>query len=465
MNMRISLSPFLLVTLVATSLAVGGCRKAFLSKLPSTDLVVPSTLSDFQALLDNDGVMSGTPILGELSADNFYLPYTFWETLDTREQNAYVWAKDIYQGQGLVDDWDIPYKQVFYANVVLEGLSGIPVDNANVQQWQNEQGSALFIRAYAFYNLAQLFAPAYDSLTAGTDPGIPLRLHSDITTPSLRASVKETYARILADLQQASALLPAGIPAANRNRPSKPAALAMLARVYLSMRAYPQAGLYADSCLQLYNTLIDYNTISTQAYPPFTRLNPEAIYQSNFLTYTHVLAALIFPSCIIDSNLYSSYAPNDLRSSIFYLINTNGQPNMKGGYSGTIYPFSGLATDEVYLVRAECAARMGDTSRAMQDLNTLLKNRWLHGTFIPVTAASPATALDTILIERRKELVFRGLRWTDLRRLNLEGQNITLTRLLNGSVYQLTPNSLNYVLPIPPDVLAYNPNMAQNPRK
>ncbi|HLZ87175.1 MAG TPA: RagB/SusD family nutrient uptake outer membrane protein [Puia sp.] len=465
MNMRSVLSPFLLVTLVLTGLAVGGCRKAFLSKLPSTDLVVPSTLSDFQALLDNDAVMSGTPVLGELSADNFYLPYTFWETLDTREQNAYVWAKDIYQGQGLVDDWDIPYKQVFYANVVLEGLSGITVDNTNRQQWQNEEGSALFLRAYAFFNLAQLFAPVYDSLTAGTDPGIPLRLHSDITTPSIRASVKDTYTQILSDLQQASALLPAGVPAANRNRPSKPAALAMLARVYLSMRAYSLAGLYADSCLQLYSTLIDYNTVSPQAYLPFTRLNPEAIYQSSFLTYTHVLAALAFPSCIIDSNLYRSYAPNDLRSSIFYLINTNGQPNMKGGYSGTIYPFSGLAADEVYLVRAECAARQGDTTRALQDLNTLLKNRWLQGTFTPVTAASPAAVLDTILAERRKELAFRGLRWTDLRRLNMEGRNITLIRLLNGANFQLNPRSLNYVLPIPPDVLAYNPKMNQNPRQ
>ena len=459
MNKQISLLLFLLLV------AVGGCRKAFLSKLPSTDLVTPSTLSEFQALLDNDGVMSGTPVLGELSADNFYLPYAFWQTLDTREENAYIWAKDIYQGQGAVDDWNIPYKQVFYANVILEGLSGITVDNTNRQQWENEQGSALFLRAYAFYNLAQLFAPVYDSLTAGADPGIPLRLHSDITTPSTRASVKETYSRILDDLQQASVLLPAAVPVANRNRPSRPAALAMLARVYLSMRAYPQARLYADSCLQLYSTLIDYNTVSTQPYLPFTRLNPETLYQSSFLTYTQVLAALIFPSCIIDSNLYRSYAPNDLRSSIFYFLNTNGQPNMKGGYSGTVFPFSGLATDEVYLIRAECAARTGDTSRALADLNTLLQNRWLQGAFTPLTAASPAAALDTILTERRKELALRGIRWTDLRRLNKEGRNITLTRLLNATVYNLAPNSPDYVLPIPPDVLGYNPNMNQNPRQ
>jgi hypothetical protein len=100
----------------------------------------------------------------------------------------------------------------------------------------------------------------------------------------------------------------------------------------------------------------------------------------------------------------------------------------------------------------------------MAELNTPLQNRWLQGTFTAVCAASSASALDIILVERRKELAFRGLRWTDLRRLNKEGRNISLTRLLNGSVYQLNPNSPDYILPIPPDVLGFNPNIQQNPR-
>jgi hypothetical protein len=182
------------------------------------------------------------------------------------------------------------------------------------------------------------------------------------------------------------------------------------------------------------------------------------------LTYTQALAAIVFQGCIVDSALYRSYAPGDLRRSIFYLINGEGQPNMKGGYAGIIYPFSGLATDELYLARAECAARAGQTSQALDDLNTLLLHRCQPGTFVPLTAATPAAALDTILAERRKELAFRGLRWTDLRRLNKEGRNITITRKLNGVLYQLAPNSPLYTLPIPPDIIGFNPNMKQNPR-
>jgi hypothetical protein len=445
-------------------ISMWGCKKTFQDKVPSTALVVPSTLSDYQQLLDNTAVMSGTPVLGDVSADNFYLPYTFWQTIDIREQNAYIWAADIYQGQGLVDDWDVPYQQVFYANVILEGLNAIPVTTVNQPQWQSEQGSALFLRAYAFWNVAQLFAPPYDSATASTDLGIPLRLHSDVTAPSIRASVTATYQQIIGDLQLARTLLPATVPTQNLNRPSQPAAFALLARVYLSIRAYGLAGLYADTALQFYDSLMDYNTLSLQSRFPFSKLNSETLYQSNILSYTQCLAAIAYPSTIIDSTLYSSYSTQDLRHSLFYQLNTSGLPNLNGSYAQLIWPFTGLATDELYLIRAECEARAGATAAALTDLNTLLQRRYVTGAFIPITVTSSAQALDTILTERRKELAFRGLRWSDLRRLNQEGRNISLTRLLNGTTYQLLPNSPLYTLPIPPDVLSYNPGMQQNKR-
>ena len=87
----------------------------------------------------------------------------------------------------------------------------------------------------------------------------------------------------------------------------------------------------------------------------------------------------------------------------------------------------------------------------------------MTGTFTPYPIQSAAEALDTILVERRKELAFRGIRWSDLRRLNKEGWNITLTRNLNGVMYTLPPNSELYTLPIPPDVINSS-GIIQNPR-
>jgi hypothetical protein len=467
MTASIHYHKLIFLSLLAGAAMTLSCNKGdFLGKKPSSELVVPSTLEDFQTLLDNDVVMSETPELGDLSADNFYLDYSFWQSLEPKEHNAYAWAPDIYQGLGDVEDWNIPYQQVLYANVVLDGLPGVAVDSLNQQQWNTLKGSAYFIRAYAFYNIAQVFAPVYNSGTAMTDLGIPLRLSSDVNPASTRLPLKVTYDQILSDLQQASSLLPMSVPTANLNRPSKPAALAMLARVYLSMGGYGQAGVYADSCLKAYDSLYDYNLISNRASLfPFKSPNSEIIYESHMLGSSGVFAAFLYPHCVVDSSLYNSYASNDLRSSVFYSssVNPAGLPTIKASYNASIYPFTGLADDEVYLIRAECSARADNTMAAMKDLNAVLAKRWLRGTFIEFTAGNGDQALALILSERRKELAFRGLRWTDLRRLNRDGANITLTRLLNGVTSQLLPGDLRYVLPIPPDVVNLG-GIKQNPR-
>jgi hypothetical protein len=256
------------------------------------------------------------------------------------------------------------------------------------------------------------------------------------------------------------------------NRPSKNAAYALLARVYLSMGDYPDAGLYADSCLKIYRKLINFNNLVLSNFntvSPFTWANDETLYQSNLISSLFVIFDRFNTYCFADSNLLQSYNVNDLRRSIFLNIVGQNIANVGWSYSGNIYAFSGLATDEVYLIRAECYARQAMTTgnpaladTALSDLNTLLENRWNNATiFVPYTLPPGQALLDTILSERRKELVFRGLRWTDLRRLNAaDGANITLTRELYDSIYLLRPQDPRYVLPIPPDV----PGLMQNPR-
>lgn len=451
--------------LIATLAGTFSCnKKKFLEVKPDTDLFIPTTLNDCQALLDNDIVMNETPVLGELSANNFYMPVSYWQNLNVKEKNAYVWHPQTFEGlAGNVADWNSPYQQVLYANVVLEGLSEMPIAIGEENRWKAIKGAALFARAHAFYQVAQVFAPVYNSNNADKGLGIPLRLHPEVDESSVRSSVHETYNRIITDLQEACNLLPAEIPFNNRNRSSRPASFALLARVYLSMDKYTEAKNYADSCLKLHNTLIKYDTLNQQVPVPFTKFNPETIYQSQFIA-TNVLRGLSISNCIVDSNLYRSYEANDLRSIIFYRPHpTLGNINPKGSYTGTNQLFTGLATDEVYLIRAECEARLGNTQAAMDDLNTLLIKRWKANTFIPLSAPNADSALRVILIERRKELPFRGLRWTDLRRFNKSGANITLIRKLGSQTYELKPNDLRYTLLIPPDVIVLS-GIQQNPR-
>jgi hypothetical protein len=435
------------------SFSILSCNKnEFLDDKPSSNVFVPTTLEDFQQLLDNEVDLNVTPVLGELSADNYYISSSFWQSLSNKERNAYIWAPEIYNGDINIADWNSPYEQVFYANVVLDGLNKVVINPDNLQQWNTLKGSALFIRAYAFYNLAQVFALPYNSETAtAPELGIPLKLTPNVDETVTRSTIEQTYAQILNDLLEAKDLLPAAVTS-NLNRPNKPAAHAQLARVYLSMRQYPKAGAYADSSLQLFNTLIDYNTRDVSSSRPFDRNNVETMYQSKFVGSNVIKAAR--GECMIDTILYRQYDTNDLRRSLFFGSNTVGKMSFKGSYNGTAFGFTGLATDEMYLIRAECRARANDVSNAINDLNTLLTHRWKTGTFTPIAITNKDQALIKILIERRKEMPMRGVRWTDLRRLNLEGYNITPIRQLDSLQYKLPPNSKLYALSIPPDAIS-----------
>jgi len=450
------------------SLIMIGCKKEtnnFLNAKPSSNIEIPTTLDDFQALLDNDnGNMNRAPELDEISADDYYVAYFAYTSIyDQFERNAYIWDKDIFDGQGNITDYNVPYSQVLAANVVLSGLNNIAATASNQVYWNKVKGIALFMRAYAFYNVAQCFAPVYDPATSKTDLGIPLRMMPDINTKTTRSTVEQTYDQVLSDLKTSVNFVQ---PALDnfRNRPSKPSVYAMLARVYLSMRNYTQAFNYADSCLNIYDKLIDYNTVNYNLYSPFTPINDESMFDVSGVGDDITGFIGLEAGYSIDTTLYAEYAPNDLRQLV-YFYPYGGYINMNAGYDG-VSPgtrYQGLATDEVYLIRAECYARNGNTNAAMVDLNTLLSYRFQTGTFVPYTAKNSSDALSQILTERRKELVMRNLRWSDLRRLNKEGYNITLTRKLNGVTYTLPPNDPRYVLPFPPDVISLT-GIQQNPR-
>lgn len=437
------------------------CKKTSdLNKLPDSSLLVINTIEDAQAALDIIPIMRETPGLSEISADNIYLaPDSIIPLMNPVHRNAYLWNTDIFQGQEPAGDWFIPYQQVYYANSVLSSLPKLS-GNADTVKLRNIKGAALFIRAYAFHNVALEFANLYDASTLN-DPGIPLRLTPDPEARSSRANIKETYDRILSDLKEATSLLPREVDAKRKNRPSVPAAFALQARVYLSMSDYQNAKVFADSCLRLYARLIDYNTISTLTLNPFTANNVEVLYQSNLLSST---GTLYLTNCYVDSILYASFDGQDLRKYLFFMTSNNGQAVPRSIYSDDITRFSGLAVDEVLLIRAECNARLGHLAEAIQDIDTLLKMRWKNNAYNAPSVSSPAEVLELVLRERRKELVFRGLRWTDIRRLNKIKASITLKRMVNGKEYSLLPGDKRYVLPIPPEVIAFNSDMFQNPR-
>ncbi|ACU59756.1 RagB/SusD family nutrient uptake outer membrane protein [Chitinophaga pinensis] len=432
---------------IAFTLSLQGCTEK-LDLKPDQSKVVPETLEDLQAMLDNtDAINNNIPAYTEAGADNYYLTDMRFNSLSSNgARNAYIWGDEIFTATDIILDWAGGYTRINYCNLVLESLDDLNFTPGK-GAYNNIKGSALFLRAMSLYTMAEMFCKPYDSTRASSDLGLPLRTVSDILKIFPRASLKETYDRIFDDLNNAIALLPE--KSVYKTRPSKLAAYALLSRIYLGLGNYGKAKIYADSTLNIYSNLLDYNTVANVSSLPFDQFNADVLF-SAALTTTSLLSATNSP---IDTLLYEQFEDGDLRKSLFFRENTSGMHLFKGTYSGNaLLQFGGLALDEVILNRAECQARTGNVLAAMDDLNKLLRSRWLSGAYTDLTATDQTDALVKVLNERRKELIFRGRRWTDLRRLNKDVRFAkTIIRNINGKTYQLLPNGPRYVFPIPDD--------------
>jgi len=434
----------ILITILSTTIL--SCKN-FLEVKPDQKLVVPKKLTDLQALLD-ENFINTIPALAEGAADNYYLSDAdFNATSNERDRNVYLWRNTADDGDA--GNWQRMYNTILSCNVVLETLAQNDYPGEE-QLAAHLRGRALFHRANNFFSLLMIFAKAYDPQTAATDLGIPLRLSSDFNQVNRRNTVEECFNKMITDLKEAASLLEEkGLVA---TRPDKASAYALLAKVCLFKQDDESAAAYAEASLEISNTLLDYNTLDRNSNIPFTRLNAETIFYATG-TYTNLAPA----RSKIAPDLYHLYHADDLRKQLFFRLNTDGVSyQFKGSYTGqnntTI--FTGITTAEVLLTGAEALARLGHTEAAAENLNILLLKRYRAGTHIPVTETDAGLLLTRILEERRKELVCRGIRWYDLKRLNLDPATaVTLSRQLAGQTHTLAPGSKAYVFPIPQEVI------------
>jgi tetratricopeptide (TPR) repeat protein len=428
-----------------------------LDEKPQFSLGTPDKEEDLRALLDFESQINlYYPGLIELGTDDYYLSDADFGKMQASYQEAYIWDKDMLSMDVIY--WRACYNTIMIANIVLEGVGRLqPIKNMDIQ------GEAMFVRGLAHFYIAQLYCPIFDK-DADSPYGAPIRLTSDFNVPVTRATVHETYRQIIDDIKGAIPYLkdqPAEI-----NRPGKRAAYAALARIYLSMANYEQAGYYANESLKVNGDLMNFNEIDpTPSFPIFPK-NVEMIYYGSTVSGS---SALHNSTARIPKSLYAMYNENDLRKVVYFKSVNATEYAFKGYYSGrSASYFAGFANDELYLIRAEYNARLGSIEVALADLNKLLENRVRKESFNALQLSDRKELLRTILNERRKEMLFRGVRWSDLRRLNREPENaVTLMRevKINGEsrIFELPPNDAQYVYPIPKEVLIQS-NIPQNPR-
>jgi hypothetical protein len=438
------------------------CNPDFLDIKRDRKQVIPESLDDFNLLLGDVSLFSGSSAasMRSAAAEEFILSESAWDLLTTfSEKNAYRWQDERFMGTEC-PDWNYGYKRILSAHIILEGLSKIERTAANANVYDQVKGKALFHRANANFQLASEFAaPIGDE--EHNAYGLPLRKSADPQEVSIRSSVAETYNSILDDLLAAQQLL--STESTDFYQPSKRTANALLARVYLAMGRYNDALEVAKMVLDGAGKLLNYQNFSASSRYSFPS---RGVGNSEILFYDqgYSTESVAPTKGRINADLITSYAENDLRKKLFFKLESDGLYSYKGSYVGASSVFTGLALDEMYLIYAECLIRTGRVQLGLDKLNELLVTRFAKDTYQEYKGLEKNAALDLVLLERRKQLLIRGLRWIDLRRFNfIENRNIQLHRTLAGKMYTLMAKDLRFTFLVPNNVIV-NSKVNQFPR-
>jgi len=368
------------------------------------------------------------------------------------------------------------YAIIYKANVALNAI--IKSSSLNSKVKQQLMGECRFIRAFSYFYLTNIYGD------------VPLVLGTDYKINGLlpRVSKSEIYSQVILDLKEANTLLNENFldgtllsTTKERVRPTKWAATALLARVFLYNKDYVNAEAEASKIIDKndFFSLVSLNDV-------FLKNSNEAIWQIQSVNdgfITPDARAFILPTSgpvshsfplYLSQHMLDSFEPGDKRKSEWVGTRTvNGiDYNYPHKYkvntinSSSIEYSTVLRLGEQYLIRAEAREEQNKISEAVKDINILrsrsrsnLTSDILHPLPDLQTGLSQNKVLDAILHERQVELFSEwGHRWFDLKRSGKINSVMPSVTLGKGGIW-----SSNWQLyPIPIRELMVNPNLYQN---
>lgn len=458
------------------------------------DQVIPRTIEQYEAMLHQHGMLNVTWFYkSDLMTDDISENPVATTTAKNPYKSLYTWKRDIERtgsGERTTSTnimWSELYNDVLVANYIIERA-----EDAEGTQSQRDYliGEAYFIRARAYLELVNIYAPVYDAATADKTMGVPLRLGTGVQNDYERTNIKAIYNQIISDLIQASNLFDQSKEIMSLWHPNKKATLLLLSRTYLYMANWEKV---IETTSQLINACPQglFNLSKQPNSPTVTNSNPEILHtygacSALIVTNNEGIQQNDVPNLYKDEgssiavygvsdNLQKAFHKGDCRPYTYFLSTSSGvdvpakwhtQFTKLGAYS---YRLS-----EAYLSRAEAYAAMGDTEKALQDVKKVIANRVEDITKVDFPTApsvmneenmgSYANALRRfILDERRLEFCCENHRWFDLRRTtswypkNLTHVFTLSTSSTSGSTgitqgvetYTLEANSPNYTLELP----------------
>ncbi len=377
--------------------------------------------------------------------------------------------------------WQGYYRGINRANVALENIPNIEMDNALQERLLAENK---FLRAYFYFNLVRWYGP----LPVITRP-LEREEYGQVRQPE-----EAVYAQIIQDLEEAAMVLPVQYTAVNRGRITKGAANGMLAKVYLTRRNFTEAARVAEVVINSgrYSLLPSYSQIFTEA----GENSSESLFEVQSAAFETGGGATQFnevqgvrgtpnlgwgfnrPS----DNLVASYEPGDPRreATILYpgevlpdgsaIVEDNPNifnerynqkafvsthPGGNGNGPGNIRI---LRYADVLLIAAEALNELGQTEQALTYLNMIRKRARGQSQSIlrDITVTDRDELRGLIWRERRSELAMEQQRWFDITRQMRAGE-------VMRAAGKMFVDGKHELLPIPQSEIDISGTLNQNP--
>lgn len=445
-------SKLIVLILMFTSVFFGSCEKDFLEEVPTEDIASETATETTENLfLVVNGIHRslylryGSNRRGGVGAFMMQVEalgedYVMTARGNNRFINFYKWIDN--RNASDTDNlfvFSIYYRIIRNANTVINGadLAAGPVEQKNAAV-----GQALTYRAWAHFQLVQLYAKRYVPGTTNSQLGIPISLLID-QEAAARPTVEAVYTQINQDLDDAIIALE-GYVRPNKSHFDKSVAQGLKARVALVQGNYAIAATYAEDARAGYTLMSteDYfNNFSNYESDEWMWGSHEQEDQGTFFASYGSHVSRNFSSNnirnnpkAINSTLYSTIPDTDVRKSLFdptglHLNLPTGVTLPPGGIKKpfTSQKFIAAGTDdsrmdiplmrvsEMYLIEAEAKARLSDLTAA----NVLFEYAIVRDPSYTISTNTGTALIDEILLQRRWELWGEGFRFYDLKRMDL----------------------------------------------
>lgn len=444
-----------IIVLLTACLGLTSCED-FLTVVPETQLSAPiffKTESDFEQAVNatyaplrnivNDRAWK----LAEMHSDNtYYGRNELFGAVDPQEDLAdfaVPTANGVTANENVLQQWRLDYLIISRANQVLALIDEVEFDQ---ETKDNLKGQALFLRAYAYFELVRYFGSVPLHLT-------PVATREEAALPL--SSEEEVYAQIIADLVAAVPLLPPK-SVQQAGRATSGAARTLLANVYINLEQWPDA----EAILTPVVTGGEYMLMPSYEMAfsdnASNKNNAESVFEVQFLEgaaglngnfiYQMLPRPLLSEELVeitgtsnpqdLDGegnniptpDIIAAYEEGDERedASIGYVFLSNSarddktypyikkyaKKHSQHNNTGTNFPI--YRYSEVLLFMAEILNEQGKDGEARAYLNQIRDRAGLG----PVTSSGTELA-DAIFRERRVELAFENKRWFDIQRKGL----------------------------------------------